>query len=303
MENRGKNSKLSIITLVMVLFAFTAVTYLLYQNILITKQLKEMDLNVSGLNSALDNLTQHLEITMENLLKKDEAIKNLQQAVAAEEQIKEQKLATERIWIASLISTLQPKIDPMVADVIASTVYKYSRKFRIPPELIVNVAMRESSFRLILESNKQAKGLMQVMTSAHPEKVEQLGINNKNIFHIDNNIHMGTMILAEYYESKNSIYGALESYVGADLKSYINDILVGFADTKIQQFRALSLDKREEEKKDKEEKSEQPGEKEDKEALDAEGDGTMAETEGRGDNDSQNEENDAEHSQDSGEKL
>ncbi|MFO8090136.1 MAG: transglycosylase SLT domain-containing protein [Desulfatiglandaceae bacterium] len=300
MENRGNKSKLPIITLVLVLCAFAAVTYLLYQNTLINKQLEEMDLNVSGLNSTLDNLTQHLEISKENVQKKDQAIKSLQQAVAAEERVKEQKTAAEQIWIASLILNLQPKIDPMVADVIASTVRKYSYKYRIPPELIVNVAMRESSFRLILESNKKAKGLMQVMASAHPEKVEKLGINNDNIFHIDNNIHMGTMILAEYYESKNSIYGALESYVGADLKSYINDILVGFADTKIEQFRAMSLNQQE---KDEAEKSEPAGEKEDEEALDAEGDNTTTEAGASGDNDLQNEENIAEPSQNSGENL
>ncbi len=300
MENRGNKSKLPIITLVLVLCAFAAVTYLLYQNTLINKQLEEMDLNVSGLNSTLDNLTQHLEISKENMQKKDQAIKSLQQAVAAEERVKEQKTAAEQIWIASLILNLQPKIDPMVADVIASTVRKYSYKYRIPPELIVNVAMRESSFRLILESNKKAKGLMQVMASAHPEKVEKLGINNDNIFHIDNNIHMGTMILAEYYESKNSIYGALESYVGADLKSYINDILVGFADTKIEQFRAMSLNQQE---KDEAEKSEPAGEKEDEEALDAEGDNTTTEAGASGDNDLQNEENIAEPSQNSGENL
>jgi len=291
MEKGGKSSKLPMITFLMVLFALAAAGALLYQNTLIKRQLDEMDSNVSGLNATVESLTQRLEISRETMQQKDETIKNLQHAVAAEEQMKEEERAAEQNWIASLISNLQPKIDPIVADVIASTVNKYAYQYRIPPELIVNIAMRESSFRLILESNKKAKGLMQVMASAHPEKVERLGINNQNIFHIDNNIHMGTMILAEYYESRNSIYGALESYVGADLKNYINDILVGFADTKIEQFRTMSLDQG---KEIEEEESEPAG---------AEGDNSITGTAASTDDGSQNDGNGAEPSQDSGEKL
>jgi|GEM_PF-2870199 len=299
MESRKNTSRLPIITLVIVLGAFAAVTSLIYQNILFKNQLEEMDRNVSGLNTTVDNLTRSLEISRDTMQQKDVTIKNLQQVISAEKQIKNEKVASEQIWIASLILSLQPKIDPAVADVIASAVHKYSYKYRIPPELIVNVAMRESSFRLILESNKKAKGLMQVMASAHPEKVEALGINHENIFHIDNNIHMGTMILSGYYDAKNSIYGALESYVGADLKSYINDILVGFADTKIEQFRAMPLD---EPKKEKEGDGE-PDSDEKGGSSAAVREEKRRDVEASADVIRQNEENAAEPLQDSDEKL
>ncbi len=293
MENRGNIKRLPIITLVIVAGAFLAVTALFYHNTLIEKQLEEMDSDVSRLNDTVNKLTRSLEISRENMQEKDETIKNLQQAVTAEKQIKNEKNAAEQIWIATLISKLQPKIDPVVADVIAGSVYKHSRKYGIPPELIVNVAMRESSFRLILESNKKAKGLMQVMTSAHPEKIQDLGINNENIFHIDNNIHLGTMILAEYYESKKSIYAALESYVGAELKNYIADILVGFADTKIEQFRAMPPDKG-----DKEKESE-PDSKEETKATETEKGDTKTEKKTTPDEQNQSEEKAEEPSQNS----
>lgn len=296
MENKENKRKRPIITPIMAFLALAAAACLLYQNMLIKTQMEQMGLNVSKLNATVDTLTHRLEISTETMRRKDQKIKDLQEAVATEEQ----KSAAEQKWIASLISDLQPKIDPVVADFIASTVYKYSYEYRIPPELIVNVAMRESSFRLILESNKKAKGLMQVMASAHPEKVEKLGLDNENIFHIDNNIHMGAMILAEYYAARNSIYGALESYVGADLKSYINDILVGFADTKIEQFRAMARDRQE---ADEEETIGPTVETDDEKTVGVAGEDQITGAGASKDNGLQNEENATEPSQDSGEEL
>jgi hypothetical protein len=239
MESRGSASRLSIITLIIVVGTLAAIAGVLYHNTLLERQLNEVGAGVSDLTATVGRLMARFEIAREEILQKDETIAGLQQEISAKEQIEKEKETYEKNKITSLISDLQPKTDPVVAGAIAEAIYKYSKKYGIPPELIVNVAMRESSFRPILESSKKAKGLMQVMPTAHPEKIEKLNVNNNNIFHIDNNIHLGTMILAEYYESKNSIYGALESYVGAELKTYINDILVGFADMKIKQFRGL----------------------------------------------------------------
>jgi hypothetical protein len=106
---------------------------------------------------------------------------------------------------------------------------------------------------------------------------------------------MGTMILAEYYEARNSIHGALESYLGADLKSYVSEILVGFADTKIEQFRAMTVDESGKE-------SDDPGSDENGEKI-SEDDEEMTETGVSPNKDLQNKENDAEIVQDSDEKL
>lgn len=238
MGSHGNIGKLPAITLVVVVGAFAVIAAVLYYNTLLERRLGEVDAGLSRLTAIVDRLTYNLELARKDISRKDETIESLQMEIIAQEDLRSGKAAQKQAWISSLISNLQPKVDPVVADTIAASIYKYSRKYGIPPELIVNVAMRESSFRLILESNKKARGLMQVMASAHPEKLEKLSVNNDNIFHIDNNIHLGTMILAEYYESRNSIYSALEAYVGAELKNYINDILVGFTDTKIRQFRA-----------------------------------------------------------------
>lgn len=250
MGSHGKIGKLPVITFIVLLGAFAAIAAVLYHNTLLEGRLSEVDAGVSKLTATVDRLMHSLETAREDIRQKDETIEGLQQEINGREQLKNGMAAAEQAKIASLISNLQPKIDPVVADTIAGAVHKYSRKYGIPPELIVSVAMRESSFRLILESNKKARGLMQIMASAHPEKIEKLSVNNNSIFHIDNNVHLGTMILAEYYEARNSIYGALEAYVGAELKNYINDILVGFADLKIQQFRSLPAEEPEQAERD-----------------------------------------------------
>ena len=192
-------------------------------------------------NETLDRRLAALSETVGSLKEqeaaKDRKIAELEETVAAVEQETLKEADGERTALSSLVRRMQPKIDPGVADSIARSMLTYSKEFKIPPELLLHIMKRESSFRLILESNKRAKGLMQVMPKAHPDKMKALGLDNYSVFHIDNNIHMGAMILAEYFESKKSIYGALESYVGGEHKSYIYDILVGYTNTTIHQFR------------------------------------------------------------------
>jgi len=239
MESRGNKSRLPVITLIVILGVLTVFAAVFYYNGLLEKRLNAVDEGVLKLTAAVDQLTHRLEAAREEIRQKDQTIENLQQEIIARKEIRDRESA-QQAEIALLISELQPRIDPVVADAISASIYKYSQKYGVPPELTVNLAMRESSFRLILESNKKARGLMQVMASAHPEKIEMLGIDHNSIFHIDNNIHLGTMILAEYYEANGSIYGALGAYVGAEMRNYINDILVGFADMKISQYRAIA---------------------------------------------------------------
>ncbi len=179
--------------------------------------------------------------------------------------------------INDLIRQLQPKLDPNISEAIARTALKYSNEFGIPPELIVHIINRESSFRLILVSNKGAKGLMQVLERAHPKKLKNLRITNDSIFYIDNNIHLGSMILSEYFDSKKSISEALQAYVGGNHRTYIDDILIGFTNTMIHQYKKIHLeqdvkphDKKGEEKekivKDKK-KSQEPEKIRDKEEV------------------------------------
>ena len=140
--------------------------------------------------------------------------------------------------LSNLIQYLQPKLDPNVSRLIAVSVLKYSIQYKLPPELIIHLIFRESSFNLMNSSSKDAKGLMQILPKAHMDKLEKYNISpNSDIFYIDNNIMLGTMILAQYFERHKSIRKALESYVGGEQRGYVSDILSGYVDTKINEVR------------------------------------------------------------------
>ena len=140
--------------------------------------------------------------------------------------------------LSNLIQYLQPKLDPNVAILIASSVLRYSTQFKFPPELIIHLIFRESSFNLMNNSSKDAKGLMQILPKAHMDKLKAHNISaNSDIYYIDNNIMLGTMILAQYFERHKSIRKALESYVGGEQRGYVSDILSGYVDTKINEVR------------------------------------------------------------------
>lgn len=143
--------------------------------------------------------------------------------------------------LSNLIQKKQPKIDPATAKEIAMAITKYSTKFNFPPELILCLIERESSFhkkafsKPTSKSKNGCKGLMQINPLAHPEKLKKLGIKGDEIFHIDKNIHIGTMILREYYDKTGSISRALKKYIGTNNEGYILDILISFTDLMIEQ--------------------------------------------------------------------
>jgi len=142
--------------------------------------------------------------------------------------------------IIKIIQKKQPRLDPATIEPIAIAILKYAKEFNFPPELIICIIDRESSFRPILTSKatKNSKlgcwGLMQINPPSHPEKIKKLNIKGKQIYHIDNNIHLGCMILREYYNSTKSINKTLTKYVGGKHNSYVIDILSAYTNLTIE---------------------------------------------------------------------
>jgi len=151
------------------------------------------------------------------------------------EQIKKNENNIQQIkYIAKKIIQVQPKLDVEVALLIAKSIDKYSQEYDIPVNLIIAIIKRESTFRLTLTSNAGCKGLMQINPSAHPEKINELKIQDENeIFFIDNNINLGCWIFNEYYNNTIDIKSALTKYVGGKHPEYIEDILSTFAELTI----------------------------------------------------------------------
>jgi hypothetical protein len=137
--------------------------------------------------------------------------------------------------LTKVIQKLQPKIDPTTAKEIANSVEKYSEQYNFPPELIVAIINQESTFKSLATSSANCVGLMQINAKMHKEKLTKLNIKGDQIFHIDNNIHVGCLILKEYYDSTQTISGALKRYLGANNKGYLLAILSNFADLVINQ--------------------------------------------------------------------
>lgn len=130
--------------------------------------------------------------------------------------------------IINIIEKKRPRIDPAIVKPIAKSVLKYSKMYNFPPELVVCVIDRESSFNTVAVSTADCVGLMQINEKWHKEKLKKLGIKSDQLFHIDNNINIGCMILREYYNGTKSINKALTKYVGGKHPSYVCDILSDF---------------------------------------------------------------------------
>ena len=86
-------------------------------------------------------------------------------------------------------------------------------------------------------SSKGAIGLMQIMFSAHKDKIK---IPKNKLYEIENNINYGCMILENYLKkSKGNLQKALTRYVGGKQKNYINDIFRLMAEFEVQKYSLL----------------------------------------------------------------
>lgn len=85
---------------------------------------------------------------------------------------------------------------------------------RVDPLLVLAIMSIESSFNPMAQSNRGAKGLMQVLARVHHDKFEPFG-GVKAAFEPIANIRVGTSILKEYLTRAGSVQAALKWYVGA----------------------------------------------------------------------------------------
>lgn len=124
--------------------------------------------------------------------------------------------------IENRISNLQPRLDSQLKKRITNSILNNCEKYSLSPSLVVHLIFRESSFNHMSTSSKGAIGLMQIMFSAHKDKIK---IPKNKLYEIENNINYGCMILKDYIKmSKGNIQKALRRYVGGNEQEYINDI-------------------------------------------------------------------------------
>lgn len=106
------------------------------------------------------------------------------------------------------------KIPSDVASKYAILIFEAADKHNVDPLLILSVMSVESRFKSDAVSNANAIGLMQVIHFWHKEKTTQA-----NLFRPENNINVGTRILAEYTKLSKSETETLLRYNGSLGKS------------------------------------------------------------------------------------
>ena len=129
------------------------------------------------------------------------------QPVAEGTAAREQRAVTE--FIAKRYRVAQDAVAGFV-----SAAYRAGTEWKVDPLLILAVMAVESRYNPVAESSLGAKGLMQVMPKAHPEKLSVHG-GESALLDPDVNINVGARILREYLGRFGETETALQMYAGA----------------------------------------------------------------------------------------
>lgn len=101
------------------------------------------------------------------------------------------------------------------AQQIVTAAVRNSEIHQVDPELILAIIAVESTFKERAVSRVGARGLMQVMPSAHGRKIREIG-GHHALFDPVKNIHVGSRILANYLDDHSgNLRRALLNYNGS----------------------------------------------------------------------------------------
>lgn len=115
-------------------------------------------------------------------------------------------------------STYKIKLD--VAETIVLNVYKEATKHNLDPLLMLSLIESESSYQKNSISVVGAVGLTQVYPIYHEDKISKLKNHNLDLWSIQGNIMIGSLILREYIDlSKGNVALALQRYNGSSRDS------------------------------------------------------------------------------------
>ena len=119
----------------------------------------------------------------------------------------------EQVWFATMEPKLKPLLkDPKERQEILHHVHCEARRLKLPPGLVMAVIDVESRFDRWAVSSAGAVGLMQVM----PFWPKQLGMTNRELVRIPQNVRMGCTILKFYLDRERGDYTrALARYNGS----------------------------------------------------------------------------------------
>jgi len=117
------------------------------------------------------------------------------------------------VWLKDMSHRLKRFIDnPIQRIKILKLVHREAKRAKLDPEIVLALMEVESHFDQYAISVSGARGMMQIM----PFWLEELNMQNKNLFHLRTNIRMGCTILKHYLvREKGNINNALARYNGS----------------------------------------------------------------------------------------
>jgi len=162
-------------------------------------------------------------------------IKNQLNDIAKEKAIKKQN---DKLCLENSMKHLNNKIDPDTQNIIIKSVIEESNKHNLPPLLVLCLIDQESSFNPLAHNSLNATGLMQIIPKYHMNRLKKYNIKKYELFHIKNNIKIGTEILKEYFDKNgNNTVKALQKYVGEVTKgkasNYVRNIINNYISLEI----------------------------------------------------------------------
>jgi soluble lytic murein transglycosylase-like protein len=125
---------------------------------------------------------------------------------------------------ASLITMLQPGLDPELAAVHAKYIDKNTQLWGVDRFTFVSMINLESGFDSMAESSKGAKGASQILVRVHKELLKKRRILPSEVFYLDNNYSMGCEILHNAKDKSHNLDETLTRYVGGYCPGYIPKI-------------------------------------------------------------------------------
>lgn len=90
---------------------------------------------------------------------------------------------------------------------------RYSEEYDVDKYLVLAIIKNESNFNKNSTSNKDAKGLMQLLDSTAKELAKELEIKDEiNLFDEEINIRIGTYYISKLLKYYNNLYLAISAY-------------------------------------------------------------------------------------------
>lgn len=106
------------------------------------------------------------------------------------------------------------QVKPGIARQIINAACNAGIRQQIDPLLVLAVVSVETSFNPHAKGWGESRGLMQVVASAHPEKIHKFG-GAAALDDIQANLMIGTWVLKEYLRRDGSVVPALQRYNGS----------------------------------------------------------------------------------------